>query len=344
MITKIQKITILIICISSALYAQSKDQNTIDVDSLSRRFKLDISYNDISGDVILADKKFQLKIIPGMSQFELNLKTYELPRPISVSNGQIFMDRKVLDYLVQKQQTPVAKESIYPKVLPKDFTVVIDPGHGGKDPGTSGENGVLEKKVALTVSLMVKDELEHMGATVVMTRVGDVFIPLPERPLVASTIGSDLFISIHLNSAKDTTVEGVEVFVYRFREQEYENSRSDSMTQNISFKKSLLVDDCYISMGMENEIMRLQLFSCVEQSQKLASRILSNVLEGGSISSRGIKEANFVVLRNATCPSVLIEMGFLSHAETESKFQTNAYCKLMANRIANGIAKYWKEK
>lgn len=341
---KIHLIALTFTLLFSVVYSQSKDQNTIDIDSLSRRFKLDVSYNDLTGDIILSDKKIILKIVPGLSQFEINQKVYSLTRPITMVNGQVFVDRKVLDMLTHKEATPIKKEATVVQEFPKDFTVVIDPGHGGKDPGTSGEKGTEEKKVALTVGLMLKEELEKMGATVVMTRSRDIFIPLPERPLVASTIGADIFISLHLNSTKDNAVEGVEVFVYRYREQEYENNRATAAVQNISIKKSLLADDCYISMGIESDLLRLQQYSSIEESHKLASSILINVLERGNMTNRGIKEANFVVLRNATCPSILIEMGFLSHADTESKFQTGAYCKSIADRIALGILKYWKER
>lgn len=341
---KIQLFALFLFCNFSVIFSQSRDQNSIDIDSLARRFKLEVSYNDLSGDIILADKRIMLKIVPGLNQFELNQKVYSLTRPISVSNGQIFVDRKVLDYLSSKEVIAPKKEITYIQELPKDFTIVIDPGHGGKDPGTCGDKGTEEKKVALSVSLLLKNELERMGATVILTRTRDIFIPLPERPLVASISGADLFISVHLNSTKDSSVEGVEVFVYRYREQEYENSRASSITQNISIKKSLLADDCYISMGVENDLMRLQQLSSVEESYKLASIILKSILERSNMTNRGVKEANFVVLRNATCPSILVEMGFLSHAETESNFLTPGYCKSIAEKMAQGIVKFWKER
>ena len=345
MIFKFQKFTFILFLLTSGLYSQSREQNIIDVDSISRRFKLEVSYNDLTGDVILANKNIQIKMIPGMSCIELNQKVISLPRPITVLNGQIFVDHKILEHLSQLELVLPEKSKNYIAVLPKDFTILIDPGHGGKDPVTAGNGGEIEKKIALTVALFLKEELEHMGATAVLTRAADVFIPLPERPLVASMIEADLFISLHLNFSQDSSVEGVEIFTYRYRDQEYEKSRSDVISQNFSIKKILLADDCYISMGMENELIRLQLLSSIEESHRLASTIMTNILDGSDLASnRGIKEANFVVLRNSTCPSVLLEIGFLSHAETERKFQSGAYCKSMANRIANGILKFWKEK
>lgn len=342
---KIQLIVFILLFFFTGLFSQSQDQNSIDIDSLSRRFKLEVSYNDLAGDIILFDKRIQLKIVPGLSQFEINHKVHSLPRPISMVNGQVFVDRKILEHLSNKEQVvPPKIEKKVTHELPKDFIVVIDPGHGGKDPGTSGEKGTEEKKVVLTIGLLLKEELENMGATVILTRTRDEFIPLPERPLIASMAGANVFISLHLNSTKDSQIEGVEIFVYRYRDQEYENSRATSVAQNISIKKSLLADDCYISMGIDSNLMRLQQFSSIQESHFLASRILSKILEKDEMTNRGIKEANFVVLRNATCPSVLIEMGFLSNEETEGKFQTSSYCKSMAKNIAAGIAKFWKEK
>jgi N-acetylmuramoyl-L-alanine amidase len=326
------------------LYAQSQNQNAVDIDSIARKFKLEVSYNDLSGDVILSDKQNQIKIVPGSSYYEINQKIYGLPRPISMVNGQIYIDRRVLDNLTRLRNTPEKVDERIIRVLPKNFTIVLDPGHGGKDPGTCGAKGTEEKKVALTVSLLLKEELENMGARVLMTRSSDVFIPLPERPLLASISNADLFVSLHLNSSKDSGSEGVETFVYRYRDQKYENSRSSVINQNISFKKSLLADDCFMNMGIENDIMRLQLFGNVEDSNKLASSVQKSFLQLGEITDRGVKDANFAVLRNATCPSILVEMGFLSHAQTEDKFLTNSYCKQVAVKIADGIAKFWKEK
>lgn len=342
---KFQIVAFIIIFLNTAVFSQTRDQsNIVDIDSLSKRFNLTVSYNDLSGDIILSDKKIPLKIVPGLSYIELNQKVYQLSQPISVVNGQVLLDRKVIDYLSSKEYTPPKKEIVTTRDLPKDFIVVIDPGHGGKDPGTCSEKDSQEKKIVLSVGLMLKEELERLGATVIMTRSKDLFIPLPERSLAASISDADIFLSLHVNATKDPTVEGVEVFVYRYREQEYENSRAASVIQNISFRKSLLADDCYISMGIENDIMRLQELSNVETSYKLAKNVLSNIIELEKMTNRGIKEANFVVLRNSTCPSILVEMGFLSHAETERKLLTTTYCKSIANRIALGIVKYWKDK
>lgn len=338
------KLISILFLITINLNLQSFGQNTVDIDTIARRFKLEVSYNDISGDVVLSDKQNQLKIVPNLNYYELNQKVYTLSRPISMVGGQIFVDRKVLDHLTRIKSAPEKTDERVIRVLPKNFTVVLDPGHGGKDPGTCGAKGTEEKKIALIVSLMLKEELEKMGARVLMTRTTDVFIPLPERPLLASISNADLFVSLHLNASKDTTCEGVETFVYRYRDQKYENSRASVINQNISFKKSLLADDAFINMGIENDIMRLQLFGNVEDSYKLANTIQTSFMQLGDITDRGVKDANFSVLRNATCPSILVEMGFLSHPQTEDRFLTNTYCRQVAVKIAEGIAKFWKDK
>lgn len=334
---------LLFLLLISVLRAQGFETSFVDIDSVARKFKLEITYNELTGDILLTDKKHQVRLVQGFDFFECNQKNYSLPKPIYMRSGQVYVSYKLVDVLTRLQQETFSRESRSAQTLSADFTVVIDPGHGGKDPGTEGLSSA-EKNVTLNVALLLKEQLQQMGATVLLTRENDIFIPLPERPLVASTSSADVFISLHMNASKDRTAEGVEVFVYRYQDQDFEKNRTSLINQNISFKKSLLSDDCYLSMGIERDIMRIQLLGNVDLSYQFADSILKNLLNIGSITSRGIKEANFVVLRNATCPAVLVEMGFLSHSATESKFLTNSYCRSIAESIAIGIAKYGRNK
>ncbi len=176
-------------------------------------------------------------------------------------------------------------------------TIVLDPGHGGVDPGTSGRQGTREKDVVLEVALRLKGLLEDAGAHVVLTRVDDTFISLYERPFLANYLFADLFISIHANSHPNFQVHGVEVYHYA--------SRADS--------------------------------------QQLAKNVLDNLVRTTQFSSLGVKFDDFVVIREAQMPGILIELGFLSNFQEETTIRTTEFKDEAAAGILAGITDYYQK-
>jgi N-acetylmuramoyl-L-alanine amidase len=193
-------------------------------------------------------------------------------------------------------------------------TIVIDPGHGGKDSGAKGNNAK-EKNIALSIARKLAKILSARGYRIVMTRNRDVFLSLKDRPKVNERFGGDLFISIHCNAATPS-VSGIETFILApVGASSTHNSKKVSSSEN----------------GNRND----------EHNAKLGYEIQKNLLRTGR-TDRGLKHARFAVLKYSHKPAVLIETGFLSNS-TEGRLLTkSSYQTLLAQLIANGILKYIK--
>ncbi len=196
-------------------------------------------------------------------------------------------------------------------------TVVLDPGHGGKDPGTQG-GGYKEKDLVLDIALRVKAHLAAAGIRVVLTRDADRFWELTDRPYLAARGGGDAFVSIHLNSAAARTVQGVETFV----------TAAENFPPTAESKTT----------GRYPAVPNNQ-FN--HSNMLLGSQIQRALVGVTRADDRGLKHARFVVLRNSAMPAALVECGFLSNAQEAQKLATPSYRESVALGIAQGIMNYF---
>ena len=196
-------------------------------------------------------------------------------------------------------------------------TVVLDAGHGGKDPGTMSRSGYKEKDLALDIVLRVKAHLAAAGVRVVLTRDADRFWELEDRPYLAARGAGDLFVSIHMNSALSRSVQGIETFV----------TAAENCPPTAESK-----------LGGR--------YPAVPNNQfNHSNTVLGNQLQRAVVGitravDRGLKHARFVVLRNSAMPAALIECGFLSNAQEAQKLATPSYRETVALGIAQGILNY----
>jgi N-acetylmuramoyl-L-alanine amidase len=201
--------------------------------------------------------------------------------------------------------------------------IVLDPGHGGQDSGTSNlVMGVFEKNFTLDVALRLKPLLEAQGWQVVMTRTADHFIPLPDRPAMAVGAHADLFISIHFNSVfPDTKTTGTEI--YTFPPQFERSTRSWGVGEK---------DD---SEAVADPSNRFDAWNAV-----LANTLHRALLSKLGTFDRGQKIAHYAVLKGLNCPGVLIESAFLSNDAEARKVATPAFRQQIAEGIASGLEAY----
>lgn len=195
--------------------------------------------------------------------------------------------------------------------------VVIDPGHGGKDPGTVGGH-LEEKNVVLDIALRLGDYIQanYPDIKIIYTRKSDVFIPLHKRADIANKAGADLFISIHANSVEQKYVQGTETFVLG------QHRSQDNLDVAKKENSVILLEDDYHTTyeGFDpNSSESYIMFELVqdeykEQSISLANEIQNEFRLHAQRKDRSVKEAGFLVLRRTTMPSVLIETGFLSNS------------------------------
>ncbi|MCX7956909.1 MAG: N-acetylmuramoyl-L-alanine amidase [Endomicrobia bacterium] len=223
----------------------------------------------------------------------------------------------------------------------KKFTIVIDPGHGGEDPGAVGKYGTKEKDINLAVALLLKEKLENDGFNILLTRDKDIFIPLVKRTKFANDNKADLFISIHCNASEKPsgTDKGFEVYFL-----------SETATDPDAVATEKLENEVIRYEKQTEELTKLQklLWSMIvnefiNESSKLCSLISNDVISRTKQNFRGVKQAGFYVLRGAQMPAVLVEIGFISNTTEELMLIRKDFQQLISDGIYSSIRKYYEE-
>lgn len=222
-------------------------------------------------------------------------------------------------------------------------TVVIDPGHGGHDPGAIGPSGVKEKDINLKIAQALKEKLEEEGdkigiRKVHLTRDNDKFIPLEERTAIARKLKADLFISIHCNASRDRRAHGLETYILSFTN----DQRSLEVAARENATTTKRVSD------LKDIIQNYLLNSKIEESQKFAKYVQNSVYSKVSsnykpFNNKGVKKAPFIVLIGADIPSILVETSFISNPTEEKRLNSSKYRESIAEGIFSGIKQYASE-
>jgi len=218
--------------------------------------------------------------------------------------------------------------------------IVIDPGHGGKDPGAVGyRRGVLEKNVTLEVSRRLAREIEkRLGCETILTRDKDIFLSLEERTAIANTKNADIFISIHANAHKSRHVRGLETYILNLA------TDNDAILlaarENATSTKTISDLETILNSLMKN--------AKVDESSRLASavqRALAGNLKGKykQIRDNGVKQAPFYVLLGAEMPCILIELAFITNPQECGRLNSASYQEDVVEGIVTGIQDYIKE-
>jgi N-acetylmuramoyl-L-alanine amidase len=232
----------------------------------------------------------------------------------------------------QKKYTGSLVEQLGLKVR----TIMIDAGHGGKDPGAVA-NTLHEKNINLRMAKILGEMLKAQGFEVHYTRTADKFIPLEERTAMANAKNADLFISIHCNAHKDQSVKGLEVY--------YLNLATDAQAVRVAARENG-VSAKKIS-DMQFILSDLMLNSKINESRQMASIVEAETLRvmqpKYSLASHGSKGAFFYVLTGARMPSILVELGYLTNPAEAAKLNTDAYLTSMAQGLTRGVVAYKKK-
>jgi N-acetylmuramoyl-L-alanine amidase len=210
-------------------------------------------------------------------------------------------------------------------------TIVIDPGHGGKDPGAIGVDNIKEKEITLNISKQLGKMIErNLGLKVIYTRDEDVFIPLWKRTQIANNSGGDMFISIHANSANHK-IKGFETYLLRIGKTEaaIEVAKRENETIKLEEKNHQYID----FSDAKKIVATITQNSAMKGSEFLAERIQANLSKRLNSTDRGVKQAGFHVLVGASMPNVLVEVGFVTN-KYEAKQLTKAQYK---REIAKGL-------
>ncbi|HLC25520.1 MAG TPA: N-acetylmuramoyl-L-alanine amidase [bacterium] len=225
------------------------------------------------------------------------------------------------------------------KVPPKRLKIVIDPGHGGKDPGAIGPGGLEEKEVVLDIGLRVRKLLDATSRyEIILTRSTDVFIPLEERTAIANSHKADLFVSIHANANPKRTARGIATYrlgINPDQDAAELAARENKMSRRKLSDVELIIKDLVLTSKSNDSILVAQ---TVQSSIVKDTRPLSQ-----NSSDLGIREALFYVLVGAEMPAILTELSFITNPEEEKLLRKDAYRQALAQGIFQGIETYFQQ-
>ena len=213
--------------------------------------------------------------------------------------------------------------------------VMLDPGHGGHDQGSSGPTGLLEKELVLDVALRLGGLIsENLGSEVVYTRQDDRFVPLETRTQLANESKADLFVSIHANSSTIRSVSGVETYFLSFTTSK--EALDVAARENATSERSVF--------ELRELLQKIALQEKIDESRDFAARVNASLFRvwgaTGATRNRGVKKAPFVVLIGASMPSILTEIGFLSNPRDEKELRKPETRQKIAEALYKGISQY----
>jgi len=229
-------------------------------------------------------------------------------------------------------------------IRPKPIRVFVDVGHGGKDKGTQGLRGMAESELCLTIGRMVHRELGRRTAgakppfEVKLSRDRDEFISLRDRVKSANDWGADLFASIHANSSPVTRVSGFEVYFLSGE------ASDDAATKLAHLENKSGGETASISSNIASILNDVQTNYHVNESSQLAEVVFGAMSRVVRPNGRGVRQAPFTVLAGTTMPAVLIEVGYVTHAQEAKKLTNRDYLKKLADAISAGIIQFATER
>ncbi len=224
------------------------------------------------------------------------------------------------------------------------FVAVVDPGHGGDSEGALSSRGEKEKDLALDIARRIALRLKRAGAKVILTRNGDIPVPLANRAAIATAIRADLFVSVHLNSMPTAeqrrNTSGIETY---FLSADATDTRANAVAarenaDRIAGEPAIDPDD-----PVSGILSSLEDAASLQGSSRLAYDIHERLVTSLAAEDHGVKQAPFYVLAGARMPAVLLEVGFISHPEESARLRTRAYRDRIADAVSDGIRAFRAE-
>jgi N-acetylmuramoyl-L-alanine amidase len=288
----------------------------IGLESVAERLGMDRKWVQANREIVLYSDWTRLEFNADDRYFDLNGTRVYLAYPVALRGADLYICESDFEAAVRPILTPQVHRSV-----PRLYRVVIDPGHGGKDPGARGAAKKLkEKDLALDISRRLQAKLAARGYSVSLTRDGDEFVKLGTRAAIANRLRADLFLSIHLNAVGTTSVAGVET--YAFTPAGQPSTRSGG---------SRPADEKRYPGNRKDPWNAL-----------IGYYVQSELVKSLGARDRGLKRARWEVLKTLNCPGLLIETGFLTNPGEAQKMKDSRYRDKIADAIAQGVYRYQK--
>ena len=317
----------------------------VKLDDLSPIFKSIVKHEPSDHRIFLHIYGEQFIFLQDTPYYNVNNANFNMHYPAVNYQGSLMVPSLFIkEHLAQRISDKVSRSGsnlvIQSPVDRSVNTIVLDPGHGGRDPGAVGRTlRTPEKTVVLQVSRLLKVMLEReLGLRVLMTREDDRFISLGERTRFANENRADLFVSLHANASTNRNANGLETYYLAIRGTS--DSRAVEALENN-------VVELYEEAGARAQydalafiLSDLSQTEHLDNSSMLASLIHQNVVAGTRWNDRGVNQANFFVLRGAFMPAVLCEIGFISNTDEEARLINPQYQNRIARAIFEGIKRF----
>lgn len=273
-----------------------------------------------------------------------NIKT-KLLKPSSGKKRMLYIELEVNKVILSTKIDNKKKTFQQSKLSKKRRTIIIDPGHGGKDPGTSYQGKLNEKDIVLNFSKVLKEKLTNDGYRVFLTREIDKFIKLNDRVEFAKKKGADLFISIHADASKKDNVRGFSVYTLSEKKMDKEAEKVANLENkgSVFSRKGLIGINLTQSRNIIEDWQIKQAFKRANRSSfEFAEILVNNVKKKSKLLNRPHRYAGFAVLKSPNYPSVLVELGFITNDKDRNNLRSKNWQSILANKFVDAINENYK--
>ncbi|MEW6164066.1 MAG: N-acetylmuramoyl-L-alanine amidase [Pseudomonadota bacterium] len=341
----------------SHLSLKNPDRLVLDLEGV----EFDSVLQSLPGKILDNDPQIRLiragRFKPEVVRIVIELKGEVKPQVFTLKPVGDYGHRLVLDLypaeppdplmaLLREREAQLADRPTGAKPTPEVdrlLTVMIDPGHGGEDPGAVGRGGSLEKNVTLEIARRLKariDAAPNMRAF--LTRDGDYFIPLGQRVAKARRVKADLFVSVHADAFVKPTARGSSVFVLS------ENGASSSAARWLANRENAADLIGGVNLGVKDPhlartLLDLSQTATLNDSLRLAKAVLGEIGDINTLHKGHVEQAGFAVLKAPDIPSILVETAFISNPEEEKRLTDDGYQDQMAGALLSGIRQYFDQ-
>ncbi len=305
------------------------------------RITLDLDHKVVVKPYTLAaNKKYPYRLVIDLKGRQMLVVGWPWSKRAKSAEHTIIKQHKAT-----KPSLPIFSSTMRSKRRERNIVVVIDPGHGGKDPGATGFHGYHEKNIVLAISKDLQRDINQLpGFKAVLTRTGDYFIPLRGRLAIARRDRADMFIAIHADAYKNHTAHGVSVFALSQRGATGEAARWLAKREN---RSELIggVDLGDKSNMLKSVLINLSQTATVRTSLQIGEDLVQNIGRFAHLHhGYQVEQAAFVVLKSPDIPSLLVETGFISNRDEERRLVSSRYQNRLARAMTGGISEYFRER
>jgi len=339
-----------------------KDQYYLSVNDFGSITGSGFFVNDKTKKIVIYVDGLKIKLSQNIAFIVIDDKVYQMQSKLIKSNDEYYVpiddffnilsihgsDHQSIDYTTMsislnskikktKEISTVNVDLAKEKNRWKLDTIIIDPGHGGKDPGAIGYRGTKEKDITLDVAKRLVKKIErNTNINTILTRDEDIFIRLQDRTKLANSNNGKLFISIHANSAEDRRANGFETYMIGMNKNAAAvrtAARENAVLDLEGGSATKLTDEALIKVTIAQS-------GFANGSEKFAALVQEEMSKRLQSKDRGVKQAGFYVLAYASMPNVLIELGYISNPSEEKKLKSSQYKDALATSIYRAIEKY----